>query len=500
MVTMKRVRSSIGSIVSTHDESNEAPLTSRLTLSTNLRSDGHRIPVNPLPSCQTVSDGRGMPSTHRSFTMTCFLVCCLGLAILEPACAFQSVNRIANSKEKQSLPNARPLFVVEPKQRTEAISQESILANSISTRTFHEGTSPLLDPFESLAINATNEDASRPTSSDDEQTPPRSEHEEATEGDATGDKPEDADVVDDRAQRLARIGQADALLSRRSPRTKGRSGATSKSPPKSTSVGERRVGSATKARGSATRSMTRLADAMRRGATTNTSSSTLPTTAKPKDPPDDGSSPSMRSNLSESQIHSTVESMLNTQHAIVLGETQRSRALRRHTLPPFPGTLLLEAERSTKPWRPADRVSVRVATDKDDLDIANLRLSVFSDFSVEMRKTFCSKSCQVLCTRRNRGATCVVATVPRYGSIISGRPDIILGSAECSFHEFDGTLLGQQRQRDSILYVTEVAVSPTSRRKGVGMKLMEVGEHFVELFQCMFCSTKVSLLNFLAVH
>lgn len=117
----------------------------------------------------------------------------------------------------------------------------------------------------------------------------------------------------------------------------------------------------------------------------------------------------------------------------------------------------------------------------DDLDVANLRLSVFSDFSPDMRRAFCAKSCQVLSTRRNRGAMCIVATVPRYGSIMLPRPDIILGTVECSFHEFEGTVLGRRRRMDSILYITEVAVSPTARRKGIGHKLMEVSAKEWEL-------------------
>jgi len=56
---------------------------------------------------------------------------------------------------------------------------------------------------------------------------------------------------------------------------------------------------------------------------------------------------------------------------------------------------------------------------------------------------------------------------------MSPRPDIILGTAECSFHEFEGTSLGRQRKPDSILYITEVAVSPSARRKGIGQKIME---------------------------
>ena len=181
--------------------------------------------------------------------------------------------------------------------------------------------------------------------------------------------------------------------------------------------------------------------------------------------------------LTKSLIESTVKSMLQTSASMGLfGEMQPNPTTADQFLQqtPPPGTILLQSDRSTKPWKAADRVSVRVATLADDLDIANLRLSVFSDFSPEMRRAFCSKSCQVLSSRRNRGATCIVATVPRYGSIMSTRPDIILGTAECSYHEFEGTTLGRRRPLESILYVTEVAVSPSARRKGIGQKIMQV--------------------------
>lgn len=49
----------------------------------------------------------------------------------------------------------------------------------------------------------------------------------------------------------------------------------------------------------------------------------------------------------------------------------------------------------------------------------------------------------------------------------------IVGTAETSFHEFAGTMLGHSRPKDSILYVTEVAVDASQRRKGVAILMME---------------------------
>lgn len=134
--------------------------------------------------------------------------------------------------------------------------------------------------------------------------------------------------------------------------------------------------------------------------------------------------------------------------------------------------------------KPSSSVIARVATVMDDLQIANLRLSVFSNFNPESRKVFCDRSCQLLSSRRRRGATCVVATIKKqfFNGIESktktrGMPskedEVIVGTAEISFHEFSGTKLGRYRPRGSILYVTEVAVDVSQRRKGIARHLME---------------------------
>ena len=49
-----------------------------------------------------------------------------------------------------------------------------------------------------------------------------------------------------------------------------------------------------------------------------------------------------------------------------------------------------------------------------------------------------------------------------------------MGSAECSHHEFEDTRLGSRRPGGSLLYVTEVAVCPDARGRGIGSKLMQV--------------------------
>eukprot|EP00547_Thalassionema_nitzschioides_P007554 CAMPEP_0194205972 /NCGR_PEP_ID=MMETSP0156-20130528/5117_1 /TAXON_ID=33649 /ORGANISM="Thalassionema nitzschioides, Strain L26-B" /LENGTH=497 /DNA_ID=CAMNT_0038932381 /DNA_START=116 /DNA_END=1612 /DNA_ORIENTATION=- len=136
---------------------------------------------------------------------------------------------------------------------------------------------------------------------------------------------------------------------------------------------------------------------------------------------------------------------------------------------PAPGTVLLE----TNDYR------IRTATPQDDHDIALLRLSVFSDFTPAYMEYFCNRSQQVLRTRRDRGATClVVESNNRHddGSCCSE----IYGSMECSIHEFYQTELGYRRPPQSCLYLTEVAVHPNHRRKGVGKVLLKALDQLVQ--------------------
>jgi ribosomal protein S18 acetylase RimI-like enzyme len=229
------------------------------------------------------------------------------------------------------------------------------------------------------------------------------------------------------------------------------------------------VGSASRVRGGVA-SMTRIADAVRRSAGSNI----LNRPASPNKE-GDGDDPPLSSKITQSAIQSTVNDMIkSSSHSMgLLGEesTTTTNLSEIQSNPP-PGSVLVDCPKNSR-WKAADRVSVRVATQSDDLDISNLRLSVFSNFSPSMRQAFCARSCHVLATRRNQGATCIAATVPRYGSILSTQKDIILGTAECSIHEFYGTKLGSRRRQNSILYITEVAVGPTARRKGIGGKIMQ---------------------------
>mmetsp|Transcript_23341 Transcript_23341/g.57436 ORF Transcript_23341/g.57436 Transcript_23341/m.57436 type:complete len:568 (-) Transcript_23341:2040-3743(-) len=327
------------------------------------------------------------------------------------------------------------------------------------------------------------------------------DQQESTETRAESDNYSESGADEDEIEKEARLNAASraaALLANRKSRVKRNTTA------KGTSVGTRRMGAASKALNGAG-TMSRLTDAIRHGGSASkgkkkeddendklsarlTQAAMIQNTvsrlteavrrssnaSKAKKKQDDETE-KLSARLTQSAIHSAVGDMLTSEQPNigVLGEASVPQLdlTKIQTTPP-PGTILVDSPKNSR-WKASDRVSVRVATQGDDLDIANLRLSVFSNFSPDMRQSFCSRSCHVLAMRRNQGATCIVATVPRYGSIMSNEKGIVLGTAECSIHEFFGTRLGSRRKQNSILYITEVAVSPTARRKGIGAKMMQ---------------------------
>ena len=225
--------------------------------------------------------------------------------------------------------------------------------------------------------------------------------ESSQQGNSISDDQDDAyeegggdESEEDRARRLARTKMAANLLSRRGGTTQTSNSVRQKT----TSVGARRIGSATRARGKDS-SLTKLVDAVRKGAGAN---------AIPSKPTDKPSSPGggretnnnnnnnneMTSGLmlTASAIHNSVQEMMgvfgnpaSTAQASTITVLPQHHPTPQH---PAPGTILLSPGQQTKPWNPADRVSVRVAAASDDADIASLRLSVFSTFSSEMRKAF----------------------------------------------------------------------------------------------------------------
>eukprot|EP00978_Attheya_sp_CCMP212_P007675 scaffold17814_cov53-Attheya_sp.AAC.2 len=193
-------------------------------------------------------------------------------------------------------------------------------------------------------------------------------------------------------------------------------------------------------------------------------------------------------------------------------------------LTPYPGTTLIHpsSSSSSSSNKNGDALSVRVATAQDDYTIANLRLSVFSDFSPKVRKQFCQRSCEALAQRRLRGATCIVASLPKSmrGEIISryvyedGHPSYsytppnsdleneewIMGTVECSVHEFAGTMLGRSRLPEQIMYITEVAVSPRARRFGVGTRLLQGIHELAALRQVETLYLHVDVTNRAAIR
>ena len=154
-----------------------------------------------------------------------------------------------------------------------------------------------------------------------------------------------------------------------------------------------------------------------------------------------------------------------------------------------PDTLIYEE--SFDQWKQQNTVTkVRFATPNDDMDVAYLRMSVFSDINTNtdlIRSQFCTRSCQAIASRRLRGAICFVATtsstrtVQPYATSPSNhihinqdhdRNENVIGSIECSYHEFFHTRLGSCRKQYALLYITEVAVHSSVRRRGIGTKLL----------------------------
>jgi GNAT superfamily N-acetyltransferase len=306
-------------------------------------------------------------------------------------------------------------------------------------------------------------------------------HDEAVKrDDEMKEEEESLQDKDEELLRLRRAAVAAALL---------KSGAKAKVPAaggKPTSVGSRRLGSASKARNGASKTSQVVA-----GLRLVASISSVP---KPTTNSTSSKASSPKVQLESTKIQATIDNLLSKQQVPepiinsdvdvdlfkrprrmgVLGEPVEAIPHRLLQYP-MPGTILVHPTSSlavggiTK-----DTITVRVATMADDADVANLRLSVFSDFSLEVRKQFCARSIQALSNRRLRGATSLVASIPAGGKKKDGRTDVVLGSVEASIHEFFGTDLGKRTKEDSILYITEVAVTPSARRCGIGSKLLEV--------------------------
>lgn len=274
------------------------------------------------------------------------------------------------------------------------------------------------------------------------------------------------DDADDEIEIQRRVAMARAALLGKSPTVRKSTRAA-----KSTSVGTRRVGSATNAR-QGVRATSRLMDSIRKTARVATVQGADVKDIVRSHP---------KAKLNTSLIHSTIEDILKMRRPGLENPTLSSIGRSAMgLLGEATNTKVLPSDDcSCKPLEsfPASRsIAVRVATPADYVDIACLRLSVFSDISPEMQCQFRDRSCQAIDNRRLRGATCVVAT----SNAPSSNESVLLGSAECSFHEFYSTQLGQRRPQNSILYVTEVAVNPVARRRGIGARLLSAIEDLAE--------------------
>ena len=303
-------------------------------------------------------------------------------------------------------------------------------------------------------------------------------------------------------QRRRRAAMAAKLLKKGSSPVRSRSGSVSESNAKKasardTSVGSRREGSASRMRSRSTGARGGgLSGQILKGIR-----GTAAAAVAAKKRANKGTAASVKDNM----IQSTIDVLINAQNELrsvekssmgLLGSTRKGighgadTGLQHLDLPtkPLPGTILMDRLKGIESGtnilskqRIRENTIVRVAAVEDDEEIAKLRLSVFSDFSPEVRREFHTRSCEVLGHRRMKGATCLVASVDYSDAGMeferekdSEAHSWVIGTLECSSYEFSGTQLGMRRPSGSILYVTEVAVSPRARRTGAGTKLLEV--------------------------
>lgn len=351
-------------------------------------------------------------------------------------------------------------------------------------------------------------ECSRRESKDPEQNSQENNRERDEDEDEYSEEGESYEHVDEEelerrrkaiAIRLIQLKRGDSIARSRSASVSD--SAARKAAGKTTSVGERRVSSASRARGKGLSGQ--ILKGVRANAAVNAARlNKLEEERKKKNGGDstsarlstDASGVSLKQNI----IQSAIDSLLEKQKARETTLEPIFTPVPHHEMPttPVPGTVLVP-QKSLSFIDPTlkfqDRIrqntSVRVATEADDLEIAKLRLSVFSDFSPEVRQQFCSRSCQVLHSRRMKGATCLIASVKCSQAGIDNSDGIVkstsgpwtLGSVECSTHEFAGTELGMRRPVGSVMYVTEVAVAPKARRCGAGLTMMKVRRITVKL-------------------
>ncbi|GAX23217.1 hypothetical protein FisN_21Hh101 [Fistulifera solaris] len=343
--------------------------------------------------------------------------------------------------------------------------QIQILRNLTASREFTD-TKIVNDSTDDTAL----EEKEHPESQDDADDATQ----QASSGDTSADARSEDNEMETRRKELVKAN----LLGR------GSSTSRSKNQYKDTSVGARRIGSATKARQSAT-APSRVMDSLWKTASAKSKNKQEETSTD--DRTTDGTTLSSSANsvqsLTRSAIMNAVEEALSDRkpkrvNGPVLVKSNLTAADFTLAYERPMGLVVEDKENDRRSAtfdcpgaivaRPTlnNNLLVRIATPTDDFQIAALRLSVFSDFTAEQQGKFCERSCQAISSRRLRGARCLIAAH-------QNDTETVLGSAECSYHEFFGTRLGQRRQQFSILYVTEVAVDIDARGQGIGKKLMD---------------------------
>lgn len=372
-------------------------------------------------------------------------------------------------------------------------------------------SSPLTEAEIEVILMSAQEQDDEISSNSAEESNQRSDEPSAqtsSDGDAEESDEDEAPAARKQREMVARA----ALLGR---------GARNRSPPssragqpKSTSVGARRIGSASRAR-QGPGSTSKVMDALRKAAQGASADSPKPqgidddSSTSPSSPKNEyRSDPSTKTekpkplgseHISQSAIQSAIGDMLQRNFAKNREEQSARFMSAMASLRQSVGILgdvpaQTHAATLSAPLAYSDGgVVARVATPMDDFDIANLRLSVFSDFAMEQRGQFCARSCEAIANRRKRGAICLVATKGE-----EEKPRIH-GTAECSFHEFHGTQLGQRRPRSSIVYVTEVAVHPAIRRRGIGSLLLNAVDNLAERLDVETVYLHVDICNFSAI-
>lgn len=252
---------------------------------------------------------------------------------------------------------------------------------------------------------------------------------------------------------------------------------------------------------------------------------------------------------SSSVIHSTIQSFMhkqqNNNNKDDEQEVEYTMGLFGERIPMLPNNkpkesnkpiaILINPNVSKPKIQIKDLFKVRTCNKKDDIFVANLRLSVFLKNAQNAHNNskynyFQKRSCDIINNRRTLfDSVCLVVTISKnYYNILRSNSlnsihnngsikqyvnkrlldtdndddsdDLIIGSLECSYHEFEGTLLGASQPKGALMYVTEVAVSPYTRRCGIGTKLLQGMEELAKKQKIKTIYLHAEITNSNALH